>query len=407
VPQLRQPLPPRLFSEESLDRLTFLWGETEGALYRIELLPSEAALTDRTETLRVHLSTGYIDLDNRFPDDEVRAWQPMDRQRRPARASLRALRHVPARGNRKRRIHDFRTRGEQPFTALIEAQFAEQPPQKKRPAPPQPRPQGAGLQRRSAKGRPPRPALEHSHARDLFRQVLALAAHELREQADLSAMQHLYPASSTSAPSAATTSSPIQRRSSTTRTTSHRSKARRSNKTIAMGNRGWLRPTKSFAKAIFRAHGSLLLYSARPRHDRGGPGISYASSRTFRRRPRRGGPKGHVPRLAPAAPRAPLLPPRRRRKRSDLGEGWAKPEGINAAHIARNPPQPLRRVSPTSLDGDRSRREGRRLVPARRAREGPPPLRERPLLPATHGLSLNLRLDGAWLRCQDCGAHPP
>ena len=38
------------------------------------------------------------------------------------------------------------------------------------------------------------PALEHSHARDLFRQVIALAASELREQDGCTGMQWLYPA---------------------------------------------------------------------------------------------------------------------------------------------------------------------------------------------------------------------
>jgi hypothetical protein len=92
------------------------------------------------------------------------------------------------------RITDFRTRGEQPFTALIDAQFAEQPPQNDNPT----------LANRGRKvlvfsdGRQKAarlaPALEHSHARDLFRQVLGLAARELATQTGHTGMHLLYPA---------------------------------------------------------------------------------------------------------------------------------------------------------------------------------------------------------------------
>ncbi|MBK7779598.1 MAG: DEAD/DEAH box helicase [Ardenticatenia bacterium] len=58
--------------EESLDRLSFLWGETEGALTRLQFLPGEPRYADHTEIVRLHLRTGYLDVGNRFPDDEVR-----------------------------------------------------------------------------------------------------------------------------------------------------------------------------------------------------------------------------------------------------------------------------------------------------------------------------------------------
>src|SRR5204862_6651711 len=48
--------------EPTLGRLTFLWSETEGALYRLELLPEAPRYVDRTEQLRVHVRTGYVDV---------------------------------------------------------------------------------------------------------------------------------------------------------------------------------------------------------------------------------------------------------------------------------------------------------------------------------------------------------
>ncbi|MBL0087675.1 MAG: hypothetical protein IPP44_13685 [Ideonella sp.] len=93
----------------------------------------------------------------------------------------------------KSRIYNFMTRGEQPFTALIEAQFAEQPPQKKDPRLPNHGRKVLVFSDGRQKAARLAPALEHSHARDLFRQVVALAAHELRDKGGLSAMQYLYP----------------------------------------------------------------------------------------------------------------------------------------------------------------------------------------------------------------------
>jgi hypothetical protein len=168
--------------EESLDRLSFLWGETEGALFRLQLLPTAPRYTDRTEIVRLHLRTGYLDTGNRFPDDEVRdlaLWLDSDGKRE---ASFDRCAMCQPSAPAKSRIHDFRTRGEQPFTALIEAQFAEQPPQKKDPRLPNHGRKVLVFSDGRQKAARLAPALEHSHARDLFRQVVALAAHELREQ---------------------------------------------------------------------------------------------------------------------------------------------------------------------------------------------------------------------------------
>ena len=92
------------------------------------------------------------------------------------------------------RIYDFRTRGEQPFTALIEAQFAAQPPQKRDPQLPNSGRKVLVFSDGRQKAARLAPALEHSHARDLFRQVAAIAAQKLLEGPKLTGLVWLYPA---------------------------------------------------------------------------------------------------------------------------------------------------------------------------------------------------------------------
>jgi hypothetical protein len=78
-------------------------------------------------------------------------------------------------------ITDVQTRGEQPFTALVEAQFAEQPPQKTDPSLNLPNQGRKVLVFSDGRQRAARlaPALEMSHSRDAFRQILVLAARAL------------------------------------------------------------------------------------------------------------------------------------------------------------------------------------------------------------------------------------
>ncbi|MBN1606900.1 MAG: DEAD/DEAH box helicase, partial [Polyangiaceae bacterium] len=178
----------------TLDRLHFLWGETEGDLVRLELLPTTPRYPHRTEEVRVHLRTGYVDAQGNFDDGEIRSiyvWLDGDNARQPGfdRCAM-CQPTAPARA----RILDFRTRGEQPFTALIEAQFAEQPPQKLDPRLPNHGRKVLVFSDGRQKAARLAPALEHSHARDLFRQVIALAASELRSQDGITGMQWLYPA---------------------------------------------------------------------------------------------------------------------------------------------------------------------------------------------------------------------
>ena len=178
----------------TLDHLHFLWGETEGNLVRLELLPTAPRYPHRTEELHVHMRTGYVDAQGNFNDTEIRsvyAWLDSDNARQPhfGRCAM-CQPAAPARA----RIFDFRTRGEQPFTALIEAQFAEQPPQKLDAHLPNHGRKVLVFSDGRQKAARLAPALEHSHARDLFRQVIALAASELRENDSQPGMQGLYPA---------------------------------------------------------------------------------------------------------------------------------------------------------------------------------------------------------------------
>jgi len=182
--------------ESEFQTLVFVWGETEGNLQQFHLLPTPPRYAPTCEEVRFHMSTGYLDLNHTFPDEEVRSlWLALDAngQRRAPLFPLCAMCQPP--GTRTRsRISDFRTKGEQPFTALIEAQFAEQPPQKNDDRLPNRGRKVLVFSDGRQKAARLAPALEHSHARDLFRQVLALAAHELIEHSEFQGMDKLYPA---------------------------------------------------------------------------------------------------------------------------------------------------------------------------------------------------------------------
>src|SRR5207237_6321239 len=106
----------------TLARLEFLWGETEGDLLRIQLLPTTPRYPQHAEEIRVHLLTGYLDHQANFPDAEVRSlFVSVDGDGVREPSFSRCAMCQPA-GPSRGRIFDFRTRGEQPFTALIEAQ---------------------------------------------------------------------------------------------------------------------------------------------------------------------------------------------------------------------------------------------------------------------------------------------
>lgn len=395
--------------EESLDQLSFLWGETEGALFRLELLPSAPRFTDRTEIVRLHLRTGYLDTGNRFPDAEVRElaiWLNGDGRRE---ASFDRCAMCQPTAPAKSRIYNFMTRGEQPFTALIEAQFAEQPPQKKDPRLPNHGRKVLVFSDGRQKAARLAPALEHSHARDLFRQVVALAAHELRDKGGLSAMQYLYPA--------------------VVHLCAHRGydlfpaidevefhnhlgqvKGKSLQQTIVMANKGWLRATRSFAQAIFseltdRYYSLPALALATIEED------ADTAFMIFDDFPHVGLDDDAQRVLFRAWLRQHL---ERRSFRPDgaetreLGEGWAQAQGINAARLEHVLPNRFDAYLTHVLGGDLAKVE---LV----GKWFQHVVRDKGLLHfesdvyylQLQGLSMNLRLDSNWLRCRDCARiHP-
>lgn len=182
------------FPTDNIEGLNFLWGETQGNLTKIQLLPSPPRYADMAEEIRIHLKTGYVDIENTFPENEIRSlWISRNQDEERETTFPRCPMCQPG-ARMQSRISSFKTKGEQPFTALIEAQFAEQPPQTNNKTLPNRGRKVLVFSDGRQKAARLAPALEHSHSRDLFRQVLAIAADELQKHEDRSGMNFLYPA---------------------------------------------------------------------------------------------------------------------------------------------------------------------------------------------------------------------
>ena len=392
----------------TLGRLQFLWGETEGNLMVVQLLPSSPRYPDRTEEIQVHLQTGYLDQEHRHPGETVRSlwlWRDPDGTRQPMfdRCAM-CQPAAPARA----RIYDFRTRGEQPFTALIEAQFAEQPPQKRDPRLTNHGRKVLVFSDGRQKAARLAPALEHSHARDLFRQVLVLAARALEDLDGSCGMHLLYPAVVWLCGNRGYDLFPA-----TDETEFHnhlrRVMGRSLNDALKLAHRGGLRPTTSYARALFSEMTDR--YYSLPALALGTIEEDPVLAHLFADFPEVGLGDDGIRALFRAWVRLHL---ERRSFRPDgaelpeLGEGWQGPVGINAERQAH--------VLPNRFDAYLQRVVGedpdafalvagwfQRLV------------RNSDLLDfegdlyylRPTGLALRLRLDGAWLRCVDCGRiHP-
>ncbi len=185
-----------------MESARFLWGETDGDLETIQLLPSRPRNEGGVEEAAIQLTTGHLVPPSRSAEPGLRVrsiWLPRDRESGKrtgelSRCPLCQPAELPGNVLRRANITDLRTRGEQPFTALVEAQFAEQPAQKTRRDLPN---QGRkvlvfsdGRQRAARLA----PALEASHSRDAFRQVLMLAARALAKIGREPRVSLLYPA---------------------------------------------------------------------------------------------------------------------------------------------------------------------------------------------------------------------
>lgn len=238
--------------EAGLADLDFLWGETEGDLSQLELLPAKPRYEDATEEVRVHLTTGYIDRQHTFPDEEVRSlWISLDGDhKRSPKYDRCAMCQSP--GTRtKSRIHDFRTKGEQPFTALIDAQFAEQPPQKADKRLPNRGRKVLVFSDGRQKAARLAPALEYSHARDLYRQVLALATDELSKQTPYSGMDKLYPAVLWVCNNRGINLFPLPEENNEFPGHLSFAKGKSLPQLVDNFNQGLLQPTKQYAKALY------------------------------------------------------------------------------------------------------------------------------------------------------------
>lgn len=391
-----------------LDRLAFLWGETEGDLLKVHLLPGTPRYPERTEEIRAHLHTGYLDLSHTFPDAEVRAlhlWIDGDHTRQPA--FDRCVMCQPT-AQSKGRIYDFRTRGEQPFTALIAAQFAEQPPQKWDPRLPNHGRKVLVFSDGRQKAARLTSALEHSHARDLFRQVVALGIEQLRIDTGSSGLQFVYAAVVCLCARHGYDLFPNARE-----VEFHNHVNQLKGKTIAqataLANKGWIRPTKSFAKALFseltdRYYSLPALGLATVEED---PDLGFI----FDDFPKVGMDPEAVRVMFRAWVRQHL---ERRSFRPDgaefdeLGEGWANPTGIDASQKGQLLPYRFDEWIAHVLNDDAPAIEAvfewfQWLV----RHSGLMHFEGDKYYLQLSGLCLNLRLDGRWFRCTDCGRiHP-
>lgn len=181
---------------QDLVGLDYLWGEGEENLQPIQLLPVPPQSREGVEEIRVQLSTGAVtDPGAAVQSGEVRSLflaYDADQGKRLREFSRCPICQPPS--ARSVRIDDFRTKGEQAFTALVEAQFAEQPPQST----------DVTLVNQGRKvlvfsdGRQKAarlaPALESSHLRDVFRQLVMLGVRNLEELGLPGALRDLYPA---------------------------------------------------------------------------------------------------------------------------------------------------------------------------------------------------------------------
>jgi hypothetical protein len=181
---------------KQLEGATFLWGEGEGDLEQVHVLPTRPRNEEATEEVILQLATGQlVGAEHQGQPGTRSVWLP----RVGGKRSLKYERCPvcqPQGSQRKTLISDLRTRGEQPFTALIEAQFSEQPPQTlgRTDLPNQGRKVLVFSDGRQKAARLA-PALETSHNEDAFRQVILLACEFLAAQPDPSPrLFRLYPA---------------------------------------------------------------------------------------------------------------------------------------------------------------------------------------------------------------------
>jgi hypothetical protein len=367
---------------DRLGSLDFLWGEAEGNLLTLEMLPAPPRHAAAAEELRVHLQTGYVDRNHRLPEDQVRPlWLSHGDIGREAAFPRCAMCQPP--GSRSRsRITDFRTKGEQPFTALLEAQFAEQPPQKADPRLPNQGRKVLVFSDGRQKAARLAPALEHSHARDLFRQVLGLASEELKKQTGYSGMHLLYPAVIWVCHARGIDLFPAPDESAF-HDHLRRAKGKGLGQLVQEFNQAFFQPTRSYAQQLFsemtdRYYSLNSLGLATVAEDplvrplfQDFPSVGLGGSEAlllFRLWLRT---QLEARRFVP--PGADI---------SNLGEGWEHPEGLDANNAAHVVPRPFADYLHRALGGGGEGRGRRGVAVPPGTAVGALPAGERPLLPA-------------------------
>lgn len=390
--------------ESSIANLDFLWGEMEGNLSPLQLLPTRPRYEEATEELRVHLTTGYIDREHTFPDEEVRSlWIFLDGNHQRLPKYDRCAMCQPPGTRSKSRIHDFRTKGEQPFTALIDAQFAEQPPQKADKRLPNRGRKVLVFSDGRQKAARLAPALEYSHARDLFRQVIALGSYELSKQTPFSGMEKLYPAVLWVCNTRGINLFPAPDESEF-HEHQRRSKGKSLEELVNDLNNGFLRPTQSYAKALFDeltdryySLNSLALSTVEEDplvrtlfKDFPSVGLSGEEIQVIFR---------SWVRLQLEARR--FLP--QGADISNLGEGWERPEGISPNNVAQLFPRPFGEYLRKIFNDEKRVKAVEDWFKEFVRSKGLCRLENDLYFLQPLGLSLVLKLDAAWLCCKDCG----
>ncbi len=177
----------------SLDVLDFIWPEGEGDMSPVELLAEPPLEAGITAPIRLQRTTGVVLQQNQDDDDHVQLFISCDPKTGERSGTFPRCPRCQA-DNPWGRSHigDLRSKGEQPFTALVEAQFSEQPPQNDVPG-------NAGrkvliFSDGRQKAARLAPALEQAHAQDLVRQLILLAADVLVKETGTARLSQLYPA---------------------------------------------------------------------------------------------------------------------------------------------------------------------------------------------------------------------
>lgn len=183
------------YTNDSIIELKFLWSEIEGVSEQVDLLCTPPQYPQNAEPIHVHMPTGYLVSEKEKDHESVRTfWIALTSEGERSFRFKSCPSCQKTSGNFRPRILDFRTRGEQPFTSLIDTQFAEQPPQKSDERLPNRGRKVLVFSDGRQKAARLAPALEHSHSRDLFRQVLAMTVEKLKSVNMNNSLDDLYPA---------------------------------------------------------------------------------------------------------------------------------------------------------------------------------------------------------------------